>query len=49
MIEPDMVRLAAIGLESADTFVGSGSRNLIPISNPGGEVNILRKVLPLDR
>ena len=35
-----MVLLAAVGLESADTFVGSGSRNVIPISNPGGDVKL---------
>ena len=43
VVEPDMVLLAAVGLESADTFVGSGSRNVIPISNPGREVKYLEK------
>ena len=47
MIEPDMILLAAISLESANTFVGSGSRNLIPVSNPGGDVRYLEKGTPV--
>ena len=43
VIEPDMVYLSSIGLESADTLVGNVSWNVIPISNPGLDTIYLNK------
>ena len=40
VIEPNMVYLSSIGLESVDTLVCNMSWNVIPISNPGLETDL---------
>ena len=43
VVEPDIVMLASLGLEGADTLVGNGSWTVIPISNPGLEPVYIQK------
>ena len=42
-VEPDMVMLSSIGLESADTLVGNAAWSVVPVSNRGNKVVYLEK------
>ena len=43
VLEPDMVLLAGLGLESADTLIGNAAFSVVPVSNPGNRTIYLKK------
>ena len=43
VMEPDVVMLSSIGLESADTLVANATWSIVPVSNPGLKMVYLQK------